>query len=90
MKLENFSNLFFVVSVLVPGFIYCGVIANFVPLRRSKEKEIIFLRYITATSRIPSFDLIRLWPRFGAVLYAHGLAFIWLGHDQDRAFAQAA
>jgi hypothetical protein len=31
MKLEDFSNLYFVVSVLVPGFIYSGVVANFIP-----------------------------------------------------------
>jgi hypothetical protein len=32
MKLEDFPNLYFVVSVLVPGFIYSGVVANFVPM----------------------------------------------------------
>jgi hypothetical protein len=36
MKLEDFSNLYFVVSVLVLGFIYSGVVANFIPMRRSK------------------------------------------------------
>jgi hypothetical protein len=50
MKLENFSNLFFVVSVFVPGFIYSGVIANFIPSRRAKEKEVLLLRYLTATA----------------------------------------
>jgi hypothetical protein len=50
MKLENFSNLFFVVSVFVPGFIYSGVIANFIPSRRAKEKEALLLRYFTATA----------------------------------------
>lgn len=50
MKLEDFSNLYFVVSVLVPGFIYSGVVANFIPMRRSKEKEILLLRYLTATA----------------------------------------
>ncbi len=50
MKLEDFSNLYFIVSVLVPGFIYSGVVANFIPLRRSKEKEVILLRYLTATA----------------------------------------
>ena len=50
MKLEDFSNLYFVVSVLVPGFIYSGVVANFIPLRRSKEKEVLLLRYLTATA----------------------------------------
>ena len=50
MKLEDFSNLYFVVSVLVPGFIYSGVVSNFVPVRRSKEKEVMLLRYLTATA----------------------------------------
>ena len=50
MKLENFSDLYFVVSVLVPRFIYHGVILNFVPMRRIKEKEIAFLRYLIATA----------------------------------------
>lgn len=50
MKLENFSNLFFVVSVLVPGFIYAGVIGSLIPLRRAKEKEVLLLQYLTATA----------------------------------------
>ena len=50
MKLEDFSNLCSFVSVLVPGFIYSGVIANFVPKRASKEKEVLLLRYLTATA----------------------------------------
>jgi hypothetical protein len=50
MKLENFSNIFFIVSVLVPGFIYNGVFANFIPLRPHKEKEVILLRFFTATA----------------------------------------
>lgn len=50
MKLEGFSNLFFVVSVLVPGFIYTGVVSAFVPIRAHKEREVILLRYLTATA----------------------------------------
>jgi hypothetical protein len=50
MKLENLFNLFFVVSVFVPGFIYSGVIANFIPSRRTKGKEALLLRYLTATA----------------------------------------
>jgi len=41
MKLKNFSNAYFVVSVLVPGFIYSGVMSAFVPTRAHKEKELI-------------------------------------------------
>lgn len=50
MKLEDFSNAYFVVSVLVPGFIYSGVMSAFVPTRAQKEKELILLRYLTATA----------------------------------------
>ncbi len=50
MKLENLPNLYFVVSVLVPGFVYNGVFNNFVPLRQNKEKELIVLRFLTATA----------------------------------------
>jgi hypothetical protein len=50
MKLEDFSNLYFVVSVLVPGFIYSGVVSAFVPARAHKEKELLLLRYLTATA----------------------------------------
>src|SRR5260370_36701561 len=50
MKFENFSNVFFIVSILVPGFIYNGVIANLIPLRRSREKEVLLLRSLTATA----------------------------------------
>lgn len=50
MKLENFSNAYFVISVLVPGFIYSGVISAFVPTRAHKEKELLLLRYLTATA----------------------------------------
>jgi hypothetical protein len=50
MKLEELSNLYFVVSVLVPGFIYSGVMSAFVPTRAYKEKEVMLLRYLTATA----------------------------------------
>lgn len=50
MKLDDFSNVYFVVSVLVPGFIYSSVISAFVPLRALNEKESVLLRYLTATA----------------------------------------
>ncbi len=50
MKLENVETLYFVISVFVPGFIYNGVFSNFVPLRRTKEKELLILRLLTATA----------------------------------------
>jgi hypothetical protein len=50
MELHDFSNAYFVVSVLVPGFIYSSVITAFVPLRELKGKESLLLRYLTATA----------------------------------------
>lgn len=50
MKLDSFANIFFIISVLVPGFIYSGVIRNLIPLRTSKEKEVLLLRFLTATA----------------------------------------
>ncbi|MGC8475649.1 MAG: DUF6338 family protein [Acetobacteraceae bacterium] len=50
MKLETFPDLYFVVSVLVPGFIGSGVFSVFVPTRAHREKEILVLRYLTATA----------------------------------------
>lgn len=50
MRLDNFSTLYFIVSVLVPGFIYHGVLTNFVALRRYKDKEALILRFLTATA----------------------------------------
>lgn len=46
----NFSNVYFVISVFVPGFIYSGVLSNFVPHRSHKEKEALLLRYVTGTA----------------------------------------
>jgi len=50
MKLEGFADLYFVVSVLVPGFIYNGAMSTFVPIRAHREKEVVLLRYLTATA----------------------------------------
>lgn len=50
MKLENVPDLFFVVSVFVPGFIYHGVLLKFVPLREQRAKELILLGFFTATA----------------------------------------
>jgi hypothetical protein len=50
MKLENISDLYFVLSVFVPGFIYDGMLRQFVPLHSSTQKETIFLRLLTATA----------------------------------------
>lgn len=50
MKLETVPNLYFVVSILVPGFIYSGMLSAFVPTRAHKERESLLLRYLTATA----------------------------------------
>jgi len=50
MKLEVFSDVYFVISVLVPGFIYSGVVTAFVPLRANRERDTLLLRYLTATA----------------------------------------
>ena len=50
MKLESFSDLYFVLSIFVPGFIYDGTLRQFVPLHESTAKETIVLRLLTATA----------------------------------------
>lgn len=50
MKLEGVSDLYFVLSVFVPGFIYDGMLRQFVPLHSSTVKETVFLRLLTATA----------------------------------------
>jgi hypothetical protein len=50
MKLEGISDLYFVLSIFVPGFIYNGVLRQFVPLHESTLKETVFLKLLTATA----------------------------------------
>jgi len=50
MKLESLSDRYFMVSVLVPGCTYAGLVSAFVPARAQKEKEVVLLRYLTATA----------------------------------------
>jgi len=50
VKLESATDLYFVVSVFVPGFIYNSVLASFVPRRGSTEKEALLLRWFTGTA----------------------------------------
>ena len=50
MKLESTSALYFILAVLVPGFIYNGVLSHFVPLHQNSEKALILLRLLTATA----------------------------------------
>jgi hypothetical protein len=50
VKLETVTNLYFVLAVFVPGFVYGGVVSQFVPLRQSGQNELILLRLLTATA----------------------------------------
>ena len=80
MKLEDFSNLYFAVSVLVSGFIYSGVVSNFIPLRISKEKEVILLRYLTASAfNYALYSPLIYLLTFGVIFSTHpvGQALCW-------------
>lgn len=50
MKVDTISNIYLILSVFVPGFIYSGILRQFVPLHQYKTKELIFLSLITATA----------------------------------------
>jgi hypothetical protein len=50
MKIDNLTTVFLIISVLIPGFIYGGVVSNLVPTRAGGEKEVLILRYLTATA----------------------------------------
>ncbi len=49
MKLETFANLYLILAVLVPGFVYNAVILKFVSLRLNNQKEFALLRFLTST-----------------------------------------
>ena len=50
MKVEGLPDLYFVLAVFVPGFIYNGTLRQFVPLHESAQKETVFLSLLTATA----------------------------------------
>jgi hypothetical protein len=50
MKFESISDLFFIVAVFVPGFIYRIVLANFVPVKQGRSNEVLMLGLLTATA----------------------------------------
>jgi len=50
VKLEDLPDLYFVLAVFVPGFIYNGVLRQFVPLYESTQKETILVKLLTATA----------------------------------------
>ena len=50
MKFQSISDLFFIVAVFVPGFIYKNILGNFVPLKQGKSKEYILLGLFTGSA----------------------------------------
>lgn len=50
MKFETIADLYFVVAIFVPGFIYDAVLSKFVPRHPSTMREYILLRLFTATA----------------------------------------
>lgn len=50
MKLEGLPDLYLVLAVFVPGFIYHGVLSQFVPLRQMRTREHVILGFLTATA----------------------------------------
>jgi hypothetical protein len=50
MKLETLPDLYFVLAVFVPGFIYNGVLRQFVPLYASTQKETVFIKLLAASA----------------------------------------
>jgi Family of unknown function (DUF6338) len=50
MKFDNVPDLYFVISVFVPGFIYHAVLSKFVPLHQQSVKELLFLGFFTSTA----------------------------------------
>lgn len=50
MKLENANDLFFVLAVLAPGFIFSAVLSQLVPRRQAGTTETLILGYLTGTA----------------------------------------
>lgn len=50
MKLETIADLYFVIAIFVPGFIYDAVLSKFVPRHASALREFVLLRLFTATA----------------------------------------
>lgn len=80
MKFESLPSIFYIISVLVPGFIYNGVISNLMPLRRAREREALLLRFLTATAfnyALASPLIYLLTFRIGFAVHPFGEAFGW-------------
>src|SRR5260370_17795918 len=50
MKFETITDLYFVLAIFVPGFIYDAVLSKFVPRHASTMREFVLLRLFTATA----------------------------------------
>ncbi|HEX3972349.1 MAG TPA: hypothetical protein VHX19_13550 [Stellaceae bacterium] len=40
MKFDTATDIFFVIAVFVPGFIYDGILSTFIPRRESRVREL--------------------------------------------------
>jgi len=80
MKFESISDLFFIVAVFVPGFIYRSVLANFVPSKQGKSKEFVLLGLLTATAVNYAFCSPLIYLLLNGMLFASspiGQAAMW-------------
>lgn len=50
MKFESVENLYFIIAVFVPGFIYEAVLSKFIPRHLSTMRELVLLRLFSATA----------------------------------------
>jgi hypothetical protein len=50
MKFDTVADLYFVIAIFVPGFIYAAVLSKFVPRHESTLREFVLLRLFTATA----------------------------------------
>jgi hypothetical protein len=70
MKLETLTNLYFVLAVFVPGFIYHRVLSHFVPMRQQLSREHVILGFLTATAFNYAFCSPLLYLLFAGRLFA--------------------
>jgi Family of unknown function (DUF6338) len=50
MKFQTASDIYFIVAVFVPGFIFDAVISRFLPRHPSPIRELVLLRLLTASA----------------------------------------
>ena len=50
MKFETVSDLYFIVAVFVPGFVFDAVISRFIPRHANPMRELVLLRLLTASA----------------------------------------